>query len=83
LKDTKTEVVEIIPPYVQTELMHGANDPRAMPLKKFVAETMEILNTEPMPVENCVKNARSLRFAESKGIFDAVFKGLNDAFAKH
>jgi len=39
LKDTTTEVVELIPPYVATELMgSSAGDPRAMPLDKFIAE---------------------------------------------
>ncbi len=79
MKDTMTEVLEIIPPYVQTDLMNGAEDPRAMPLKDFIAETMEIFNTQPTPEENCVKNAQGLRYAESQGKFDAVFKGLNDA----
>jgi uncharacterized oxidoreductase len=83
LKDTTTEVLEIIPPYVQTDLLGGAEDPRAMPLKDFIAQTMEIFNTEPTPLENCVENAQGLRFAESKGQFDAVFKGLNDSFGNH
>src|SRR6202789_624556 len=81
LKDTTTEVLEIIPPYVQTDLLGGAEDPRAMPLKDFIAHTMEILNTQPTPAENCVKNVHGLRFAEANGIFDAVFKGLNDGFS--
>jgi uncharacterized oxidoreductase len=83
LKDTTTEVLEIVPPYVQTDLLGGAEDPRAMPLKDFIEQTMEIFNTQPTPQENCVKNAQGLRFAESSGKFDAVFKGLNDAFANH
>jgi uncharacterized oxidoreductase len=83
LKDTTTEVLEIIPPYVQTDLLGGAEDPRAMPLKDFIAQTMEILSAQPTPAENCVKNARGLRFAESSGSFDAVFKGMNDAFGNH
>jgi uncharacterized oxidoreductase len=81
LKDTTTEVLEIIPPYVQTDLLGGAEDPRAMPLKDFIAQTIEILNTQPTPAENCVKNAHGLRFAEANGIFDVVFKGLNDGFS--
>ena len=32
LQGTATEVLELIPPYVQTDLMNGASDPRAMPL---------------------------------------------------
>jgi uncharacterized oxidoreductase len=81
LKDTTTEVLEIIPPYVQTELMNGAEDPRAMPLKDYIAETMELLNTQPTPAEICVKNVHGLRFAAENGKFDAVFKGLNDGFS--
>ena len=83
LKDTTTEVLEIVPPYVQTDLLGGAEDPRAMPLKDFIAQTMEIFNAQPTPLENCVENAQGLRFAESTGQFDAVFKGLNDSFANH
>jgi uncharacterized oxidoreductase len=83
LKDTTTEVLEIIPPYVQTDLMNGAEDPRAMPLKAYIAETMALLQTQPTPAEICVKNVQPLRFAEQKGIFDKVYNGLNEAMAKH
>lgn len=44
MKGTTTEVLEIVPPYVQTELMGGAEDPRAMPLKDYIAETVELLD---------------------------------------
>jgi uncharacterized oxidoreductase len=79
LKDTSIEVLELIPPYVQTHLMHGAEDPRAMPLPAFIAETIQILTTQPTPPEICVKNVNSLRLAEQRGIFDKVFHGLNEA----
>ena len=82
LKDTATEVIEIIPPYVQTNLMDGAEDPRAMPLKAFIAETMTLLKSSPTPPEICVKNVHPLRFAADEKRFDATFHGLNDAMAK-
>jgi len=82
LKDTTTEVIEIIPPYVQTELMDGAEDPRAMPLKAFIAETMALLKSSPTPQEISVKNVHGLRFAAEEKRFDATFKGLNEAMAK-
>jgi uncharacterized oxidoreductase len=81
LKDTTTEVLEIIPPYVQTDLMNGAEDPRAMPLKDYIAETIALLNTQPTPAEICVKNVHGLRFATENGRFDATLKGLNDAMS--
>ena len=82
LKDTTTEVVELIPPYVATDLMgSSAGDPRAMPLDQFIAEVMEILKTQPDATEICVENVKRLRFAAESGHYDAVFKGLNDAMA--
>jgi uncharacterized oxidoreductase len=82
LKDTTTEVLEIIPPYVQTDLMSGAaEDPRAMPLKDFIAQTVELLSKQPTPPEICVERVSNLRYAEANGKFDAVFKGLNDAMS--
>jgi uncharacterized oxidoreductase len=81
LRNTTTEVLEIIPPYVQTDLMDGAEDPRAMPLKDYIAETMELLRNEPTPAEVCVKNVHGLRFAAESGKFDAIFNGLNTARA--
>jgi len=80
LKDTPVEVLELIPPYVQTELMggHGANDPMAMPLDEYVAEAMSLLQADPTPPEICVKRVQSRRFAEANGGYDAFFKTFND-----
>lgn len=69
------------PPYVATDLLSGASDPCAMPLNKFIAETMDILKTQPQAVEICVENVKRLRFAAESGNYDAVFKGLNEAMA--
>ena len=78
LRDTAVQVIEIIPPYVQTELGgdHQLNDPRAMPLKDFLAETMELLRTQPDAAENCVENVKFLRFAEANGQFDQALQVL-------
>ena len=77
LRATQIEVLELIPPYVATNLMDGANDPRAMPLGSFIAEVMHILKTQPTPAEICVENVKRLRFAAKEGHYDAIFAGLN------
>jgi uncharacterized oxidoreductase len=82
LKGTTTEVLELVPPYVATDLMGGASDPRAMPLGKYIAEVMEILTSQPAATEICVENVKRLRFAAESGQYDAVFNGLNDAMSK-
>jgi uncharacterized oxidoreductase len=82
LKETTTEVLEIVPPYVQTNLMDGAEDPRAMPLKEFLAEVIEILTTQPEATEICVKRVEQLARATETGKFDAVFNGLNEMRSK-
>jgi uncharacterized oxidoreductase len=81
LKSTSIEVLELAPPYVQTDLMDGAEDPRAMPLAKFIAEVMDILKTDPTPAEICVENVNGLRLAERQNRFDATFNGLNEAMS--
>lgn len=77
LRNTAIEVLELIPPYVATDLMDGANNPRAMPLNKFIAEAMEILKTQPTPPEICVENVKGFRFAAENGNFDTLFARLN------
>jgi len=79
LKGTATDVVELIPPYVQTDLMNGAADPRAMPLAEFIAEVMNILGSLPNVSEVCVENVKRLRFAEKSGHYEEAFQGLNEA----
>ncbi len=77
-KDTSLEFLEIIPPYVQTELGGPAQaaDPRAMPLKDYIAETMQILKSQPEARENCVERVKPLRFAEATGSFDKALQTL-------
>ena len=81
LKGAGVEVLELIPPYVATDLLDGAADPRAMPLDKFIGEVMDILQTQPAATEICVENVKRLRFAAEGGHYDAVFNGMNEAMA--
>jgi uncharacterized oxidoreductase len=69
LKDTNVEVLEIIPPYVATELLgaHQSQDPNAMPLDEYIAETMEVLEKQPEAKEICVKRVHPLRYAAEQG----------------
>lgn len=80
LRDTSIQILELIPPYVQTELMGArqANDPRAMPLHEFIAETMNILKNSPDATEICVGQVKPLRFAERNEGYEAFFKNFND-----
>jgi uncharacterized oxidoreductase len=80
LKDSAVQVVELVPPYVQTELLSPdqANDPNAMPLKDFIAEVMQILKSSPDVKEVCVERVKPLRFVEAGGHYAEFFKKFND-----
>jgi uncharacterized oxidoreductase len=78
LKDSKVEVIEIVPPGVQTNLMPGhADDPQAMPLEPYIAETMAIFERQPTPAENAVERVNFLYKATAEGRFDQAFHMLN------
>jgi uncharacterized oxidoreductase len=83
LKSSKVEVIELIPPYVQTTLMGDqmAEDPRAMPLKEFIDEVMSILKSQPDAKEICVKKVYPLRFSAEGGQekYESFFQQFNDA----
>lgn len=85
LKSSHIQVIELAPPYVQTELMGEgqASDPRAMPLKDFIAETIELLKTQPDATEILVERVKPLRFSESNGKekYDAFFESFNGAMS--
>ena len=79
LQATSTQVIEIAPPYVQTQLMgeHQATDPAAMPLAEFIAEVMQILAAEPQTPEVIVERCKPLRYAAENGKMAEVFGMLN------
>ena len=83
LRDTSLQVLELIPPYVQTELTgpRQASDPNAMPLQDYIAESMTILKSSPDATEICVERVKPLRFAEASGGYDAFCKKFNDTMS--
>ncbi len=82
LKNTSIQVIELVPPYVQTELggPRQASDPNAMPLAEYISETMELLKTQPDAHEILVKRVYPLRFAAANGQdgYDKFFQQFND-----
>ncbi|MDO9418803.1 SDR family oxidoreductase [Pararhizobium sp.] len=79
LKDGNVEVIEIAPPYVQTELMseQQASDPNAMPLADFITEVMDILSQQPDSGEVIVERCKPLRFAAENGKMAVMFGAIN------
>src|SRR5438876_12042780 len=55
----RLQVQEIAPPWVRTDLMNSTNEPRAMPLKLFIEETMKALGKDDEEV--LVESAKALR----------------------
>src|SRR6202040_3309861 len=43
LKGSSVAVLEIAPPWVQTDLLNSNKEPRAMPLAEFIEETLKVL----------------------------------------
>ncbi|HEX8612747.1 MAG TPA: SDR family NAD(P)-dependent oxidoreductase [Telluria sp.] len=73
----KVEVIEIVPPQVQTELSPGqSSDPNSMPLDAFADEVMALLHAQTTPAEVCVERVRYFREAEAKGQFDEALHML-------
>ena len=81
LRKTGVQVIEIIPPWVQTELQgeRGMN-PNAMPLDEYIAEIIAILKNSPDTAEVVSERAKAMRFAE-RGDYDAFFVSFNEGFA--
>jgi len=59
LRNTNVRVLEVIPPWVRTELLNSSEESRAMPLDEFLRETMEALATAADEI--MVARARILR----------------------
>jgi uncharacterized oxidoreductase len=78
LRQTSVEVIEVIPPAVQTELTPGqSSSAHAMPLDTFIADTMSMLWQQPTPEEISGERAEFMRGVVSREKFNTVLRKLN------
>ena len=73
-------MLELAPPYVQTELTGArqAGDARAMPLSAYIAEVMQLLELRVHPRDEVlVERDRARRWAEREGRYEATFAAMN------
>lgn len=80
LRKVPVEVLELAPPYVQTELTgeQQAGDPRAMPVAGYVAEVMALLAQGAHERgEVLVERDKARRWAERDGRYEATFAAMN------
>ena len=76
LRDSSVRVQEIAPPWVNTDLIKKTDDPRAMPLEDFIAQTMGLLATDAEEI--VVESAKPYR-ANPGPNEHAFVNGLNQA----
>lgn len=79
LRDSNVKVIELIPPYVATELGGGAQAPagalRQMPLETFIAETMKELAGDADEI--AIGGAKNLLAAANPENVKKIFAGMN------
>lgn len=79
LRGSSVEVLELAPPYVQTELggAHQTSDPRAMPLNEYTQEVMQILESNTFENgEVLVERVKPMRYAERDGKYQQILEML-------
>ncbi|GAB2634313.1 SDR family oxidoreductase [Kribbella swartbergensis] len=77
LAGTGVQVIELVPPAVQTGLLNGVPDPRWMPLDEFADEAVKLLQDHPDADEILVNRVRFLRDAERENRYAATVTTLN------
>lgn len=80
LRKVPVEVLELSPPYVQTELTGAQQvaDPRAMPIADYIGQVMQMLERGDHPRgEILLERDQARRWAERDGTYDAIFATVN------
>lgn len=79
----KVEVIELVPPAVQTGLTPGQESRTGyQPLAEFIDEAMALFSQQPTQSEILVQRAGFQRFAEAEGRFDTALATLSQMAAK-
>jgi uncharacterized oxidoreductase len=79
LRDSGVRVLEMVPPWVRTELMNSQEAEPAMPLDQFISETLEALGTDAEEI--LVEAAKPLR-ANPGPEEHALVNGFNQQMLK-
>jgi uncharacterized oxidoreductase len=75
---TGVQVIELVPPAVQTNLFEGQDpDPAWMPLDEFLDESVQLFADQPEAKEITVERVGFLRNSELENRYDATFAALN------
>jgi uncharacterized oxidoreductase len=76
----QVEVIELIPPGVQTDLTPGQSTREGyMPLDEYIEEVRRLFAIQPTPPEIAVERVKFLRNAEAENRFAQTFAALNTA----
>lgn len=74
----RVEVIELVPPAVQTGLTPGQETREGyLPLEDFIDEVIELFDRTPTPKEILVERVGFLRNAEAEGRFEETLAALN------
>ncbi len=79
LRDSGVRVLEMVPPWVRTELMNSQEAEQAMPLDQFISETLDALGTDAEEI--LVEVAKPLR-ANPGPSEHALVNGFNQQMLK-
>jgi uncharacterized oxidoreductase len=80
LRHDAIEVLELAPPYVQTELTGAAQatDPRAIAVDDYVAQVVELLEKQDHPRgEILLQRDLARRWAERDGTYEEIYAAMN------
>jgi uncharacterized oxidoreductase len=80
LAGTGVQVIELVPPAVQTTLLEGREpSPQWMPLDEFLTESVQLFADQPDADEILVERVKFLRNSELENRFEQTFTTLNNS----